>query len=129
MAASLGRTRVLIERFLSHDYMPAAVGLLILAAAAALVSAQTPDGPAVSQRARALHSGALLSPGALGFVSPGGRRGFGEPPAPRRPRRFTTRSRTALWRAGLRWPHSCRGSRVLSLWRHWRSETRRRVRT
>src|ERR1035441_6512533 len=68
MAASLGRTRVLIERFLSHDYMPAAVGLLILAAAAALVSAQTPGGPPVSQRARALHSGALVFDGHIHAV-------------------------------------------------------------
>src|ERR1019366_6033247 len=68
MAARLGRTRVLIERFLSHDYMPAAVGLLILAAVAALVSAQTPGGPAVSQRARALHSGALVFDGHIHAV-------------------------------------------------------------
>src|ERR1039457_919856 len=68
MAASFGRTRVLMERFLSHDYMPAAGGLLILAAAAALVSAQTPDGPAVSQRARSLHSGALVFDGHIHAV-------------------------------------------------------------
>src|ERR1035441_8607686 len=68
MAASFGRTRVLMERFLSHDYMPAARGLVFLAAAAAIVSAQTPDGPAVSQRARALHSGALVFDGHIHAV-------------------------------------------------------------
>ena len=47
--------------------MPAACGLLFLAAAA-LVSAQVPDAPAVSQRARALHSGALVFDGHIHAV-------------------------------------------------------------
>src|ERR1035441_6455744 len=67
MAASFGRTKLLMGRFPSHDYMPAAGGLLFLAAAA-LVSAQVPDAPAVSQRGRALHSGALVFDGHIHAV-------------------------------------------------------------
>ena len=48
--------------------MPAGCGLLILAAAAALVSAQTPDGTAVSEGARALHSGTLVFDGHIHAV-------------------------------------------------------------
>jgi membrane dipeptidase len=43
--------------------MPAARGLVLLAGVAALLSAQTPDAPAVSERARALHSAALIFDG------------------------------------------------------------------
>ncbi len=64
MAASLGRTGLLMTRFSSkHDYMPAACGLVVLTAAAALLAAQAPDVPAVSERARALHSRALVFDG------------------------------------------------------------------
>src|ERR1039458_7172578 len=61
MAASFGRIG-------SHDYMPAARGLVFLAAAAALLSAQTADGTAVSQRARALHASALVFDGHIHAV-------------------------------------------------------------
>ena len=42
--------------------------LFLLAAAAAFVSAQTPDATAVSPRARALHSGALVFDGHIHAV-------------------------------------------------------------
>jgi membrane dipeptidase len=48
--------------------MPALCALVFLAAAAALVSAQVPDGPTVSQRARALHAGALVFDGHIHAV-------------------------------------------------------------
>ena len=48
--------------------MPAARGLVFLAAAAALLSGQTPDGTAVSQRARALHASALVFDGHIHAV-------------------------------------------------------------
>jgi membrane dipeptidase len=47
--------------------MPAALGLVVLAGAAYL-SAQTPDAPAVSDRARALHAGALVFDGHIHAV-------------------------------------------------------------
>ena len=43
--------------------MPAVLGLVVLTAAAALLAAQTTDVPAVSERARALHSRALVFDG------------------------------------------------------------------
>ncbi|MEO8371167.1 MAG: membrane dipeptidase [Candidatus Solibacter sp.] len=46
---------------ISHDYMPAACGLLLLSAGAVLLYAQNPD--AVSQRARALHANSLVFDG------------------------------------------------------------------
>src|ERR1019366_9549813 len=63
MAASLGRTKLLMGRSLSHNYMPAACGLVCLAAAAGWLGAQTPDGTAVSERARAVHARALVFDG------------------------------------------------------------------
>ena len=43
--------------------MPAAFGMVILGAAAAVLSAQAPGGPPVSERARALHARALVFDG------------------------------------------------------------------
>src|SRR5450759_1116984 len=102
MAASFGRTRLLMGRFpRSHDYTlwgslascarvgnrrfrrvanppqvdnlphksgscrvsPMRLSTLFLLAAAAWLSAQTPDAPAVSGRARALHASALVFDG------------------------------------------------------------------
>src|ERR1039457_6734952 len=74
MAASFGRTRLLMARLLlgrfpcRNDYMPAACGVVVLAAAAAWLGAQTADGTAVSDRARALHSGALVFDGHIHAV-------------------------------------------------------------
>ena len=48
--------------------MPAISGLVLLAAAAALLSAQTADGTAVSQRAHALHGRALVFDGHIHAV-------------------------------------------------------------
>src|SRR6476646_4842795 len=57
-----------MTRFSSkHDYMPAACGLVVLTAAAVL-AAQTTDVPAVSERARALHSRALVFDGHIHAV-------------------------------------------------------------
>src|SRR6266567_4344056 len=66
MAASLGRAKLLMKRF-RHDYMPAACGLLILAAVV-LLNAQTPEAAAVSPRARALHAAALVFDGHIHAV-------------------------------------------------------------
>jgi membrane dipeptidase len=48
--------------------MPVACGVVVLAAAAAWLGAQTTDGTAVSERARALHSGALVFDGHIHAV-------------------------------------------------------------
>src|SRR6266702_4466618 len=62
MAASFGRATSLIGRFLgSHDYMSVARGLVVLAAGAAMLNAQ-------SERARALHSSALVFDGHIHAV-------------------------------------------------------------
>jgi len=67
MAASFGRTGLLMGRFPGrHNYIPAAGGLSLLVAAAALLSAQ--NGATVSQRARALHAGALVFDGHIHAV-------------------------------------------------------------
>src|SRR5258708_16016490 len=69
MAASFGRTRLLMTRFPnSHDYMPVAWGLAVVAAAAVLLGAQTAGGPAVSERARALHASSLVFDGHIHAV-------------------------------------------------------------
>src|ERR1039458_5245824 len=68
MAASFGSAKLLMGRFLSHDYMPAACGLVCLASAAAWLGAQSPDGTAVSERARALHARALVFDGHIHAV-------------------------------------------------------------
>src|ERR1019366_6014190 len=74
MAASFGRTRLLMARLLlgrfpyRNDYMPAACGVGVLAAAAAWLGAQTGGGTAASDRARALHSGALVFDGHIHAV-------------------------------------------------------------
>ena len=69
MAASLGRAGSLMRRIpIGHDYKPPARGLVILAAVAALLSAQSTVDPAVSQRARALHASALVFDGHIHAV-------------------------------------------------------------
>src|SRR5450759_3317518 len=69
MAASFGRTKLLMAKFpSSHDYMPTAGGLVFLSAAAVLLIAQTPDSTAVSQRARALHTSSLVFDGHIHAV-------------------------------------------------------------
>src|ERR1022692_2592517 len=67
MVASFGY-RLLKGKFPGHEYVAAACGMVFLAAAAALLSAQTPDGPVVSQRARTLHSSALVFDGHIHAV-------------------------------------------------------------
>src|ERR1039458_9916449 len=74
MAASFGRTRLLMARLLlgrfpcRNDYMPAACGVVVLAAAAAWRGAQTAGGSGLSDLARALHSGALVFDGHIHAV-------------------------------------------------------------